>query len=197
MKASKAFIVISIGGVLAAMYHAWLEQAFVTNIFAVNYAPFASFFGVPYWVFGVVWFPLVLVVGLWSTRLGRTHLNQGLLALLTIGNLFTAYLWYLDLLVVRAFTIVYVVLYVINYILTGLVVLQNWPSDVMHGFVYGTIIGVVVGTAFGVIFGPFAVAACGTGGGVLGAIRNYVLPKASSPDSAKGDKESGGLVSKP
>lgn len=196
MKASKAFIIVSVGGVLAAVYHAWLEQAFVTNIFVVNYAPFASFFGVPYWLFGVVWFPLILVVGLWSTRLGKTSLSESLLALLTIGNLFTVYLWYLDLLVVRAFTVVYVVLYVINYALTGLVVLQNWSSDAMHGFVYGTVIGVVVGVAFVVLFGPFAVAACGIAGGVLGAIRNYFLPKASSRDSAESDRESAGLAGK-
>jgi uncharacterized membrane protein len=180
VKPSILFIAVAAVGVAEALYHAWLENAFVTNIFVVNYAPFASFFGVPYWLFGVVWFPVILVIGLWSTRLGTARLNQGLLALLTVGNLFTVYLWYLDLLVVRAYTIVYVVLYVTNYVLTGIVVLQNWSIDAMRGFVYGTIIGTVVGAALGALFGPFAVAACGVGGGILGAIRNYVLPKEPS-----------------
>jgi hypothetical protein len=78
MRTSGLFIALSVLGVLEAIYHAWLEKAFVTNIFVVNYAPIATFFGVPYWVFGVVWFPLVLVVSLWSTRLGSSRLSQAL-----------------------------------------------------------------------------------------------------------------------
>jgi uncharacterized membrane protein len=170
------FAVVAAVGVFEAVYHAWSEKAFSTNTFAVHYAPFASFFGVPYWLFGVVWFPLVLIVGLWSTRLGRARLGTNLLVLLTVGNLFTVYLWYLDFIVVRAYTALYVALYVTNYVLTVIVVYENWSSDVVHGFAYGTVAGVVVGVLLGSIFGPFAVAVCGVGGGILGTMRNFFLP---------------------
>ena len=168
-----AFIAVSVGGVILAVYHAWSEKAFTTNTFAVKYAPYASFYGVPYWLFGVVWFPLVLIVGLWSTNLGRTKLNIQLLAFLTVGNLFTGYLWYLDIIVIKVFTLTYAALYFTNYALTGLVVAQNWRNDVMDGFVYGTITGAVIG----VLFGFYGMAACGIAGGIFGAVRNYVVPK--------------------
>jgi len=123
---SGAFIAVSVFGVLLALYHAWSEKAFATNPFLVHYSAFAAFYGVPYWVFGVVWFPLVLIVGLWSTNLGRSKLRMELLALLTVGNAFTAYLVYLDILVVKSFTLVYAALYFTNYVLPGLVVSQHW-----------------------------------------------------------------------
>jgi uncharacterized membrane protein len=170
--ASRAFIAVSAGGMVAAFYHAWVEGAFTTNYSLVVFAPLASFFGVPYWVFGVVWFPLVFAVGVWASKFGRAALGKELLVLLTVGNVFTAYLWYLDIVVIGSYTLVYVALYAANYALTGLVVLQNRSSDVMRGFVYGTITGGVIG----LLFGPYGVAACGIGGGIFGAIRNYVIP---------------------
>jgi uncharacterized membrane protein len=172
---SRVFLGVSALGILAALYHAWSEGAFTTNFTLVNFAPYSSFYGVPYWVFGVVWFPLVLVVGSWTTKFGTTRLRSEVLILLTVGNVFTGYLWYLDLEVIRAFTFVYVALYAINYVLTGLVVLENRSSDLMRGYVYGTITGGVVG----LLFGPYGVAACGIGGGIFGAIRNYAMPLTS------------------
>lgn len=173
-------------GIGEAVYHAWLEKAFVTNLFAVHYSPLASLYGVPYWLFGIVWFPLIFVVGLWATSLGRKSLNKELLVLLTVGNVFTGYLWYLDIIVVKAYTPLYIALYATNYALTGLVVIQNWSSDIMHGYVYGTATGAVVG----LLFGPYGVAACGIAGGMFGAVRNYVMPKkASAPVSHEAAKE--------
>jgi len=173
MKASLAFIFLSAVGVAEAIDHAWLENAFTANLSLVNYSPYGSFFGVPYWVFGLVWFPLVLVIGLWTSRLGRANLNKKLLMLLSIGNIFTAYLWFLDLLVIGTFTAAYVGLYVTNYALTGLVVAQNWSSREMRDFFVGTIIGIVIG----VFFGPFGVAAFGIGGGIVGAVGSYTSTK--------------------
>jgi uncharacterized membrane protein len=173
---SKIFIFFSAVGVALAFYHAWLEHAFTTNIFGVIYAPYASFYGVPYWLFGVTWFPLVFVFGVWSTHLGRVELRKQLMILLTLGNLVTVYFWYLDIIVVKAFTLVYVSLYTTNYVLTALVVLQHRGSDVMQGYVYGTVTGVVVG----LLFGPYGVAVCGVGGGIFGAVRNYVMPKGTA-----------------
>lgn len=171
--ASKAFVVVSFVGIIEAFYHAWLEKAFSTNIFAVSYSTFGSFLGVPYWLFGVVWFPFVFLVGLWATRLARRNLIDELLILLTIGNAFTGYLWYLDIVVVRALDPLYIALYATNYVLTGLVIVHNWAKDTMHGYVYGTATGAVIG----LLFGPYGVAACGIGGGIFGAVRNYVMPK--------------------
>lgn len=173
MKASITFIFLSAVGVAEALYHAWLENAFTTNLSLVNYSPYASFFGVPYWVFGIVWFPLVLVIGLWTTHFGHTNLRKELLLILSLGNVFTVYLWLLDLLIIRAFTAAYVGLYVTNYALTGLVVAQNWSSAEMHDFLTGTIIGMVIG----VFFGPFGVAAFGIGGGIVGAVGSYTSTK--------------------
>lgn len=168
-----AFLFLSAIGVLEAFYHAWSENAFTTNWSLVNFSPNASFVGIPYWVFGVVWFPLVLVVGFWTTRYGRAELKGGLLVLLSVGNVFTVYLWFLDLVVIRAFTAAYVGLYVTNYALTGLVVAQNWSSSAMRGFLSGTLLGIVIG----VFLGPIGVAALGVTGGILGAVGGYTSTK--------------------
>ncbi len=180
MNASKPFIAVAALGVVGAFYHAWLEQAFTTNYSIVSYSSLASFYGVPYWVFGVVWFPLVLVVSLWRTKMGTVGLRSELLILLTVGNVFTGYLWYLDIVVIQSFTIVYVALYAANYALTALVVYENRASDMMHGYVYGTATGAVLG----LLFGPYGVAACGIGGGVFGALRNYAMPLRAASSKA-------------
>lgn len=172
MKTSRLFIAVAVLGIIGAIYHAWNEGAFTTNYAAVSFAPYASLFGVPYWVFGIVWFPLVFVVGLWTTHLGGKPLSGEMLVLLTVGNLFTGYLWYLDFVVIRAFTVVYAALYATNYVMTALVVFDNWSSDIMRGYAYGTATGAIVG----LLFGPYGVAACGIGGGIFGAMRNYVMP---------------------
>ena len=174
---SKGFVAVSFIGIVLAFYHASLEHAFTTNTFAVHYAAYASFFGLPYWVFGVTWFPFIFAVGMWSTKLGRVELNNELVILLTVGNVVTAYFWYLDIIIVKAFTLTYIALYVTNYILTALVVIQHRSADVMQGYVYGTVTGAIIG----LLFGPYGVAVCGIGGGIFGAIRNYVMPKEASP----------------
>lgn len=172
MNLSKPFVVVAIIGILEATYHAWLEGAFVTNYALVSFSAYASFFGIPYWAFGLIWFPMVLVVSLWTTDMGRRALGKELLVLLSVGNVFTGYLWYLDLIVIKAFTAVYVALYVTNYVLTTLVVIDGWANDVMRGYAYGTITGAIVG----LLFGPYGIAVCGIGGGIFGALRNFLMP---------------------
>lgn len=173
MRLSWIFIFLSAIGVAEAFDHAWQENAFTTNWSAVGFSPYASLMGIPYWVFGLVWFPLVFVVALWITHLGRSSLARELLILLTVGNTFTVYLWYLDLNVIRAFTSAYVGLYLTNYALTGLVVVQNWSHEEMREFAAGTAIGMVIGA----FFGAFGVAALGIAGGVFGAIGGYTSTK--------------------
>jgi vitamin K epoxide reductase family protein len=173
MKASLTFILLSGVGVAEAFYHAWQENAFTTNWFTVKYSAYASLMGVPYWAFGIVWFPLVLAVGLWATRMGTLSLGPTLLVMLTVGNLFTGYLWYLDLMVVNSITPTYVGLYLTNYALTGVVVVQNWSHREMREFAVGTILGIVIGA----FFGAFGAAILGLTGGVLGAIGGYTSKK--------------------
>lgn len=169
MKASQAFLFLSAVGVVEAFYHSWQENAFTTNWFNVTFSGYASLYGVPYWAFGIVWFPLILVVGLWATRAGTLGVPPWLLVLLTVGNLFTGYLWYLDLFVVNAITPTYVGLYLTNYALTGAVVVQNWPRREMRNFAVGTVLGVVVGA----FFGAFGAAVLGISGGIFGAVGGY------------------------
>jgi uncharacterized membrane protein len=169
---SKPFIGVASLGVVGAVYHAWAEGAFSTNYSQVTFSSYASFFGIPYWVFGVVWFPLVLILSLWMTKMGRLELPVSLIVLLTVGNVFTGYLWYLDLIIVKAYTAVYVLLYCANYALTALVVVENRSNDMMRGYSYGTLTGAIVG----LLFGPYGVAVCGIGGGIFGALRNYFMP---------------------
>jgi uncharacterized membrane protein len=169
---SKPFVAVAVIGIFEAVYHAWSEDAFVTNYHAVSFSPYASLLGVPYWAFGLVWFPLVLLVSLWATKLGRAPLPGSMLALLTVGNVFTVYLWYLDFDVVKSFTAVYAALYVTNYVLTALVVAENRSKSEMRGFAYGTLTGGLVGS----VFGPYGVAVFGVGGGVFGALQGFILP---------------------
>jgi Vitamin K epoxide reductase family len=173
MRAPIAFVLLSAVGVAEAFYHAWQENAFTTNWSAVSFSGYASLVGIPYWVFGVVWFPLVLVVGIWVTRMGRLDLSRWLLVFLTVGNVFTGYLWYLDLVVINAMTPTYAGLYLTNYALTGIVVVQNWAKREMREFAIGTVLGVVIGA----FFGGFGAAALGIAGGIFGAIGGYTSTK--------------------
>lgn len=177
MNLSKPFAAVAVLGTFEAIYHAWGEGAFVTNYNVVSFSPYASLFGVPYWLFGLVWFPLVVAVSLWATRLGARALPEWMLALLTVGNVFTVYLWYLDFDIVKSFTALYAALYATNYILTALVVADNRRRAEMRGFAYGTLTGGIVG----LVFGPYGVAVFGVGGGIFGALQSFVLPTKPPP----------------
>jgi uncharacterized membrane protein len=169
MRASLTFIFLSVVGVAEAFYHAWQEKAFSTNWFAVRLPGYASLMGIPYWVLGVVWFPLVLIVVIWTTRMGRGDLGRKWLVFLTVGNLFTGYFWYLDLVIINAITPTYVGLYLTNYALTGIVVVQNWSHSEMRDFALGTVLGVVIGA----FFGAFGAVVLGMAGGIFGAVGGY------------------------
>jgi uncharacterized membrane protein len=82
-----------------------------------------SLFGIPFWVAGIIWFPLILVLGLFLTKGGKWRLRGDiLLPILLTGDLFTIYLWYLELGVIGAICPYCVSLYAVNYVLTLLVV---------------------------------------------------------------------------
>jgi uncharacterized membrane protein len=70
---------------------------------------------------GLVWFPLVLLVIMALSKIGKQAIDGMLLfPFLMIGNVFTIYLWYLELGVIHAICPVCISLYIINYAMTGL-----------------------------------------------------------------------------
>lgn len=83
-----------------------------------------SIYGVPLYVLGLVWFPLILVFVGFLSGWGRKAIANGslLLLVLMVGNIFTVYLWYLEIDVIGIICPVCVSLYVINYVLTALTV---------------------------------------------------------------------------
>jgi uncharacterized membrane protein len=130
---SKGFIGLSAVGIPVALYHAYDEitnySAPGTGICNLNHffscgsvfaSGYTTFLGLSLWVYGVVWFPLMLILGLWFTRGGNPIRGEVLVPVLMIGNIFTIYLWYLELGVIHAICPVCVSLYALNYLMTVL-----------------------------------------------------------------------------
>lgn len=124
-----AFFVLLLAGLVLAIYHAFEE---LTRQFSpicnagqkvscggVFESGHTSIFGIPFYVTGLVWFPLLLVVFLYTTRSLRNPINGTIFVpLLMVGNAFTLYLWYVELGVIGIICPICVSLYVINYALT-------------------------------------------------------------------------------
>ena len=131
---SKIFIVLAVVGIIDAILtaleytgkglgHCSINQ--VVNCETVITSGHTSIDGIPFWVTGLIWFPLLLLLGLYLTKGGTWRLRgEILLPILMIGNLFTIYLWYLELGVIGAVCPYCVSLYFINYALTGLVIVD-------------------------------------------------------------------------
>lgn len=134
---TKTFIGLTIVGIGVAVYHSYDEIVHYSTgpstachiNSTLNCAatfPYAHLFGIPLYAFGLVWFPLLLIVSL----IMRPKLNRNiLLPLMFIGNLFTVYLWYLDLAIVLPSTgavcPVCISMYLINYVLTAIAFLSS------------------------------------------------------------------------
>ncbi len=131
---TKAYLAISALGIGLAIYTAneYLTQNFSTcsinpqvSCGGVFQSGHTSIFGIPFYVLGLVWFPLLLAMGLVTTRLGKNPLNaEVLLPLLMVGNIFTLYLWYLEIAVIGIVCPLCVSLYAINYSLTIIILLS-------------------------------------------------------------------------
>jgi uncharacterized membrane protein len=131
---TKLFIVLAAVGIPDAVYHAYDEitsysapgtechiNSFVTCV-PVFQSGYTKFLGISLWVYGVVWFPLILAAGLWFAK-KQGGLDGGvMLPILMVGDLFTLYLWYLELGVIRAVCPVCVSLYVLNYAMTAIAI---------------------------------------------------------------------------
>jgi uncharacterized membrane protein len=138
-KLSVTYLVVAAAGVGTAIYvaHDYLTQNFtscyinsVVNCRGVYQSGHTSLFGVPFYVTGLVWFPLAFAIGLVTSKLGKVPLNtEVLLPLLMLGNIFTVYLWYLELLVIHAVCPLCVSLYAVNYALTVIVLIPVFRTE--------------------------------------------------------------------
>jgi uncharacterized membrane protein len=118
-------------GIGLAIYvaHDYLTQNFnsckinqLFNCGGVYASGHTSLFGIPFYVTGLVWFPTVFTAGLVTSGLGKRPVNGEILVpLLMVGNIFTIYLWYLELGVIHIICPLCVSLYAVNYGLTIIV----------------------------------------------------------------------------
>lgn len=130
---SKVYLVVALFGIFDAIYTA-TEYAFrsyspvcTINSYiccaCVGNSGHTSLLGIPFYDFGLIWFPLIFILGVWFSDLGKNYMANGeiLILILMIGNLFTIYLWYLEVEAIHAICPFCVSLYVVNYALTGIV----------------------------------------------------------------------------
>jgi uncharacterized membrane protein len=125
---NKAYLILAIIGIGDVCYlsYEYITANFTTcsfnnSIFScemVALSGHTSLLGIPFWVMGIAWFPLCLAFGLLAFRYGGEII---LILFLMIGNIFTVYLWYLELAVIHYICLVCVSLYLVNYTLTGLI----------------------------------------------------------------------------
>jgi uncharacterized membrane protein len=130
-KLSKSFLGLATVGIFDAIYHAYGEiTAYSGPLTSCNLthaiscvtvfdSGYTKFLGISLWVYGVVWFPLMLVLGYWFVRRYGSIRGEIMVPVLMIGNLFTIYLWYLELVKIHALCPVCISLYTLNYIMTA------------------------------------------------------------------------------
>lgn len=130
MNPRNVFLGIAAVGIVLAVYHAYGEITsyrgtasaacgLSPTVSCVKVFAFSHPFGIPLYPFGLVWFPLVLLVALFM----KNGINGLVMtSLLMVGNMFTLYLWFLDIYLVwpavHAVCPVCLSMYFVNYILT-------------------------------------------------------------------------------
>lgn len=132
-KLTAAYLLVAAAGIGLAIYVAidYLTQNFtgcninqVFNCGGVYQSGHTSLFGISFYVMGLAWFPAIFAIGLLTSRFGRRPVNSELLLpVLMVGNIFTTYLWYLELAVIHIVCPLCVSLYVVNYSLTIIVLI--------------------------------------------------------------------------
>ena len=131
---SLAFISLSVVGIVIAIL---LTYEYVTANFtscninsffscgSVASSPYSKFFGIPMYIFGLIWFPLLFIISSAYSGFARKELNAYVLVpLLLLGDIFTIYLWYEQLVLIGKLCPYCVSLYFVNYILTVLALLS-------------------------------------------------------------------------
>lgn len=132
-KLSSAYLIFAGSGIGLAIFTAYeyvtedFRTCSISQLFScggVAASGHTSLFGIPFYLTGLVWFPLVFVIGLLTSNLGKTSVDgEILLPILMVGNIFTGYLWYLELAVIHIICPLCVGLYGVNYVLTAIVLL--------------------------------------------------------------------------
>jgi uncharacterized membrane protein len=132
-KLTGSYLIVAAAGIGLAIYVAidYLTQNFNScninqafNCGGVYQSGHTSIFGIPFYVMGLAWFPAIFAIGLLTSRFGKKPVNSEiLLPVLMVGNIFTAYLWYLELAIIHIVCPLCVSLYAVNYALTLIVAL--------------------------------------------------------------------------
>jgi len=130
---SKAFLALAAIGIFVAIYHAYDEitnySSSISTICNINSfwsctsvfnSGYTTFLGLSLWVYGVVWFPLMVVLGYWFVRRGGSFRIEVIVPLLMVGNVFTMYMWYLELVKIHALCPVCISMYSLNYLMTAI-----------------------------------------------------------------------------
>ena len=134
---TKGFVALAAVGVAVAIFHAYDEitaySSPLSNVCNVNNffscgSVFASGdvtfppgpYGIPLYAYGLVWFPLMVALGIWYGHSRGSLDGEVMVPALMVGNLFTLYLWYLELGVIHAVCPVCMTMYLLNYAMTGL-----------------------------------------------------------------------------
>ena len=115
-------------GIADALYHAYGEITFTLSSCSLSAtfscqsvfnSGYTTVLGVSFWVYGVVWFPLCLVLGLWVIRRYGSPVGSILVPFLMIGNIFNIYPWFIEISLLNGhYCPVCISLYAINYTLT-------------------------------------------------------------------------------
>jgi len=134
---SRAFIALSVMGIAVAAYHAYGELTYSLSSCSFNSkfscalvlgSPYTKVLGIQFWVYGVAWFPVCLLVGLWAIRRYGSPIGSVMVPFLMIGNIFTLYPWYIEITLLQGeYCLVCISMYVINYVMT-FVALTAWST---------------------------------------------------------------------
>jgi uncharacterized membrane protein len=124
---TKSYFGLCAVGEAIAVYHAYSEItanftgcSITSSVSCANvfFSGYVSIFGVPFYLLGLIWFALLAIVGVLLSR-GHSGIKSELpVPILMVGNVFTIYLWYLELVRIGAICPVCVSMYVVNYVLT-------------------------------------------------------------------------------
>jgi len=123
------FVGLAVIGAFLAFYDAYDEvtenfsSCTVSSIIScatVFRSGYTSIFGVPFYALGLIWFPAMAAIGLILVWRGGSVGSPFMPPLLMVGNVFTVYLWYLEIFVIRAYCPVCISMYVVNYLMTAL-----------------------------------------------------------------------------
>lgn len=146
---ARSFIALSVMGIPVAIYHAYDEITFTFNSCQISQAfscggVFASGLtsfppagsipglqnGISFWVYGVVWFPLCVILGLWTIRRHGVPSRNVLVPFLMVGNIFTLYPWDIEIRILGGvYCPVCISMYIINYILTFVALASPSPDE--------------------------------------------------------------------